>query len=45
MKVYRSFQKTKVTVVYEAVDLRQLTCTNISSGYDGDICIYFQVSL
>ena len=43
MNIYLSFEKTKLTVAYEAVDLRQLTCSNKSSGYEGDICIHIQV--
>ena len=45
MNIYLSIQKTKLTVACEVVDLRQLSCTSISSVYDGDICIYVRVSL
>ena len=45
MNIYLSIQKPKLTVAYDVVDLRQLSCINISSVYDGDICIYVRVSL
>ena len=45
MNIYLSIEKTQLTVAYEVVDLRQLSWTNISSVYDGDIYIYVRVSL